>query len=97
MGFKLYAAWLALAASTFAQNPDLSASVSAVNLHLATKGLLQIPPSFSGDGITMYPAHRPGHDPEDFDHLKPHNSKELYYSQEGHRRECIQSSIMERD
>lgn len=76
MGFKLYAAWLALAAS-----------VSGQNLHLATKGLLQIPPSFAGDGITMYPAHRPGHDTEDLGHLMPHLTKELYYSQEGHRRE----------
>lgn len=78
MAFKslLYAAWLALAGS-----------VSAHNLHLGTKGLLQIAPSFSGDGITMYPAHRPGHDPEDLIHLKPQDSHELYYSQEGHRRE----------
>lgn len=76
MALKLYATWLALAAS-----------VSGQNLHLGTKGLLQIPPSFAGDGMTLHPGHRPGHDPEDLFHLDPHHSKELYYSQEGHRRE----------
>lgn len=77
MGFKLlYAAWLAFAAG-----------VSASNLHLSTKGLLQIPPSFTGDGIAMYPGLRSDHDTEDLDHLRPHNFRELYYSQEGHRRE----------
>lgn len=79
---ELYLVWLALVTS-----------VSAHNLHLATKGLLQVPPSFAGNGITMYPGHRPGHDPEDLDHLKPHQAKELYYSQEGHRRKfCLSPS-----
>lgn len=84
MGFKLlYAAWLALAAS-----------VSANNLHRSTEGPLQIPSSFTGDGITMYPGLRSGHDTEDLDHLKPHNSRELYYSQEGHRREYTEEEVL---
>jgi hypothetical protein len=71
----LYVTWLALATS-----------VSSKGLHLATKGLLQIPPSFAGDGISLYPGHCPDHDADDLEHLIPQLSNELYYSQEGHRR-----------
>lgn len=77
MGFKhLFAVWLALAVV-----------ISANGRYGATKGLLQTPPSFTGDGITMYPGLRAGHDADDPDHLRPYSSRELYYSQEGHRRE----------
>ena len=55
-------------------------------LHLAAHGLLQVSPSFSTDGISLYPAHRPGHNAADIAHLTPTRSNELYYSQEGHRR-----------
>ena len=77
MGFEqvFYMAWLALLVTKF----------SSHNLHLAFDGLLQIPPSFSGDGITLYPAHYPAHDPYDLGHLVPRRSNQLYYSQEGHR------------
>ncbi|KAL7911957.1 hypothetical protein GGI35DRAFT_492031 [Trichoderma velutinum] len=70
----LCTAWLALA--TIA---------AAKGLHLSTKGLLQIPPSFAGNGVFMYPGHHPDHDADDFVHLTPRGSNELYYSQEGHR------------
>ncbi|CAI7569729.1 unnamed protein product [Penicillium glandicola] len=53
--------------------------------HASHEGLLQIPPSFSRDGINMYPALHPEHDSKDIGHLVPHGSKQLYYSQEGHR------------
>ena len=59
--------------------------------HAAHHGLLQIPPSFAHDGVNMYPALHPEHDPDDLRHLIPEDSKELYYSQEGHRREYLQS------
>lgn len=63
------------------------ATISSANgLHLATKGLLQIHPSFTGPGITLYPAHHPDHNSSDLSHLSPQLSNELYYSQEGHRR-----------
>ncbi|KAJ5772496.1 hypothetical protein N7520_003025 [Penicillium odoratum] len=62
------------------------AIVSAFSgLHQAHHGLLQIPPSFAHDGVNMYPALHPNHDPSDLRHLIPEDSKELYYSQEGHR------------
>ncbi|KAH8896775.1 hypothetical protein GQ53DRAFT_760879 [Thozetella sp. PMI_491] len=54
-------------------------------MHLATGGLLQIHPSFVGDGLTLFPGHAFGHDPTDLLHLTPELRKELYYSQEGHR------------
>jgi hypothetical protein len=67
------------------------AIVSAFSgLHQAHHGLLQIPPSFAHDGVNMYPALHPNHDPSDLRHLIPEDSKELYYSQEGHRREYLQ-------
>ncbi|KJK66709.1 hypothetical protein P875_00127970 [Aspergillus parasiticus SU-1] len=53
--------------------------------HAAHHGLLQIPPSFAHDDIHMYPALHPEHDPNNLRHLIPEDSKELYYSQEGHR------------
>lgn len=56
------------------------------NLHSATDGLLQIHPSFAGDKITLFPALHPDHDRNDLSHLVPGYSRELYYSQEGHRR-----------
>lgn len=55
--------------------------------HKAHEGMLQVPPSFARAGVHMYPALHPEHDPNDHRHLVPEDSKELYYSQEGHRRE----------
>ncbi|THC93340.1 hypothetical protein EYZ11_007196 [Aspergillus tanneri] len=63
----------------------LGSSVSAFGSHAAKNGLLQVPPSFARDGIFLYPALHPEHDPNDLNHLVPENSKQLYYSQEGHR------------
>lgn len=60
---------------------------SRESLHKATYGLLQVSPSFSGEGVSLYPAHHPDHDPYDLEHLTPKLENELYYSQEGHRRE----------
>lgn len=60
-------------------------SNAAAQLHLATQGLLQIPPSFVSKAITLFPAHHPEHDVEDLGHLIPQETKEIYYSQEGHR------------
>ncbi|KAJ5898999.1 hypothetical protein N7495_003743 [Penicillium taxi] len=61
-------------------------AVSAFSgLHSARHGLLQVPPSFAHDEINMYPALHPDHNPHDYTHLIPEDSKELYYSQEGHR------------
>ncbi|KAJ5895520.1 hypothetical protein N7495_007211 [Penicillium taxi] len=54
-------------------------------LHSARHGLLQIPPSFAHDEINMYPALHPEHDSNNYNHLIPEDTKELYYSQEGHR------------
>ncbi|KAJ5917595.1 hypothetical protein N7466_011149 [Penicillium verhagenii] len=53
--------------------------------HRAHEDMLQVPPSFARDGVYMYPALHPEHDPQDHRHLVPEDSKELYYSQEGHR------------
>ncbi|KAJ4158394.1 uncharacterized protein LMH87_008921 [Akanthomyces muscarius] len=58
---------------------------SREGLHKATYGLLQVSPSFSGKGVSLYPAHHPDHDPYDLEHLTPKLENELYYSQEGHR------------
>lgn len=44
-------------------------------------------PAFARDGVNMYPALHPDHDPDDLVHLVPEGVKELYYSQEGHRRQ----------
>ena len=66
-------------------------------LHLATRGLIQIHPSFSGDGISLYPAHHPAHDPNDLEHLTPKLANELYYSQEGHRRTYTEAPHIETD
>ncbi|KAK2765124.1 hypothetical protein FQN54_008823 [Arachnomyces sp. PD_36] len=49
-------------------------------------GLLQVAPSFVGDGITVLPALDPNHNPSDLSHLIPEVSRDLYFSQEGHRR-----------
>ena len=68
----------------------LNSAVSAFGRHAAQDGLFQVPPSFSRDGINLYPALHPEHDSKDLNHLVPENSKTLYYSQEGHRRECFQ-------
>jgi hypothetical protein len=62
-------------------------SLKGLGLHLATKGLIQVHPSFTGKGIKLFPAHRPGHNASDLEHLVPKLHDELYYSQEGHRRE----------
>lgn len=62
------------------------ANVLQRGIHLAHKGLLQVSPSFSSDGITLYPAHHPAHNADDLEHLTPKKANELYYSQEGHRR-----------
>ncbi|KAH8890636.1 hypothetical protein GQ53DRAFT_765831 [Thozetella sp. PMI_491] len=59
--------------------------VSHQGLHLATHGLLQIHPSFTGEGISLFPGLHPDHDLDDLEHLTPKLSNELYYSQEGHR------------
>jgi len=55
-------------------------------LHLATRGLLQTHASLSGRGIALYPAHSPGHETDDVEHLTPKINHVLYYAQEGHRR-----------
>ena len=57
------------------------------DLHLAAQHHLQIPPSFAGNKIALYPAHRPGHEASSLDHLTPPTTHLLYYSQEGHRGE----------
>lgn len=64
----------------------LADNVSAFGRHEAQNGLLQMPPSFAHDGINLYPANHPDHNRDDMDHLVPELSKQLYYSQEGHRR-----------
>ncbi|MCJ1399629.1 hypothetical protein MMC11_002831 [Xylographa trunciseda] len=46
---------------------------------------LQIPPAFARPGIMLYPGLNPNHDSSDSGHLIPATSKELYYSQEGHK------------
>lgn len=65
---------------------SLTSSVSSEALHLATRGILQVAPSFAGHGILLYPGHHPEHDADDLAHLTPQLSNVLYYSQEGHRR-----------
>jgi hypothetical protein len=65
----------------------LASAVSAFGRHAAHRGLLQMSPSFAHDGVNLYPALHPEHNTDDLSHLVPQNSKELYYSQEGHRRE----------
>ncbi len=65
----------------------VASATSREGLHKATYGLLQVSPSFSGKGISLYPAHHPDHDPHDLEHLTPTLENELYYTQEGHRRE----------
>lgn len=70
----------------------LAGTVSAQGLHGAFEGLLQMSPSFGGDGISLFPAHHPDHDPLSLTHLIPDISKELYYSQEGHRRKFMTSN-----
>lgn len=74
----MYIAWLHVSQTTIA---------TAKRLHFSTKGLLQVLPSFAGDGVFMYPCHHPNHDADDFVHLTPQGSNELYYNQEGHRHE----------
>lgn len=64
----------------------LAASIASGNLHLARHGLLQFHPSCTGDGITLYPGHRPDHDADHLMHVEPQLEHVLYYSQEGHRR-----------
>ncbi|KAL4893398.1 hypothetical protein BDV59DRAFT_30344 [Aspergillus ambiguus] len=68
---------------------SLGGVTSAGRLHAAHHGLLQISPSFSGDGVSMYPALHPSHDAMDLNHLIPQLNGDLYFSQEGHRREYI--------
>ena len=63
----------------------LTALVEA-RLHLAFDGLLQIPPSFAKDGTWLYPAHHPDHNTFSIEHLTPSLNKDLYFTQEGHRR-----------
>ncbi|OJJ66930.1 hypothetical protein ASPBRDRAFT_357224 [Aspergillus brasiliensis CBS 101740] len=63
----------------------LASTASAFGHHAHRHGLLQLPRAFSREGIWLYPALHPDHDPDDLQHLDPQLSKELYYSQEGHR------------
>ncbi|KAJ5278653.1 hypothetical protein N7478_004025 [Penicillium angulare] len=63
----------------------LTVTSSAIGLHKAVDGLIQVTPSFSGDGVVMHPGLEPNHDPYDLEHLIPNLDKVLYYSQEGHR------------
>ncbi|KAJ5918944.1 hypothetical protein N7454_010088 [Penicillium verhagenii] len=66
--------------------PTLVSAIFGPGLHKGvTHRHLQIPPSFSGKGVTLYPAHHPDHNANDFAHLVPGTSRELYYSQEGLR------------
>lgn len=65
----------------------LSTVSASSGRHAAHNGLLQIPPSFAHDDIHMYPALHPEHDPVNLRHLTPEDSQDLYYSQEGHRRQ----------
>ncbi|MCJ1430981.1 hypothetical protein MMC27_000331 [Xylographa pallens] len=46
---------------------------------------LQIPPAFARPGVMLYPGLNPAHNSSDPSHLIPETSKELYYSQEGHK------------
>jgi hypothetical protein len=73
---SFFAPWLALATTS-----------AAIGLHRATKGLLQASPCFAGNDISLFPGLNPNHDSYDLSHLLPNLDKELYYSQEGHRRE----------
>lgn len=63
-------------------------------LHLATDGLLQIHPSFTGNGVMLYPGLKPGHNTSDLRHLTPTSSNEMYYAQEGHRSESASPSYV---
>lgn len=65
----------------------LVGTTSAMGRHAAQHGLLQMPPAFAHDGINMYPALHPEHNATDLKHLVPENSKQMYFSQEGHRRQ----------
>lgn len=64
----------------------LCCTVSAFGRHAAQYGLFQMPPSFARDGVHMYPSLHPAHNASDLKHLEPDRTKQLYYSQEGHRR-----------
>ncbi|GKZ17888.1 hypothetical protein AbraIFM66951_006907 [Aspergillus brasiliensis] len=63
----------------------LASTASAFGHHAHRHGLLQLPRAFSREGIWLYPALHPDHDPDDLQHLDPQLSKALHYSQEGHR------------
>jgi hypothetical protein len=77
---------------SFAVVLAILSATNAIGLHGAFEGLLQVTPSFSGDGITLHPGLKPGHDPGLLDHLIPNITKNLYYSQEGHRRKRYHSN-----
>lgn len=67
----------------------LATNVAEGGLHLATRGLLQTHASLAGRGIALYPAHSPGHETDDVEHLAPARHHVLYYAQEGHRRKLV--------
>jgi hypothetical protein len=64
----------------------IAATTSALGLHRAVDGLLQVTPSFAGDDIALHPGLSPNHDSHDLDNLVAGLDKVLHYSQEGHRR-----------
>ncbi|OQD84941.1 hypothetical protein PENANT_c011G02128 [Penicillium antarcticum] len=63
----------------------IAATTSAIGLHKAVNGLLQVTPSFAGDDIALHPALSPNHDSHDLENLVAGLDKVLHYSQEGHR------------
>jgi hypothetical protein len=62
------------------------------SLHLATDSLLQMHPSFTGNGVMLCPGLRPGHNTSDHQNLTPTPNNELYYAQEGHPSESTSPS-----
>jgi hypothetical protein len=64
----------------------IAATTSAIGLHKALDGLLQVTPSFGGDDIALHPGLNPSHNSHDLEHLSAGLEKVLHYNQEGHRR-----------
>ncbi|KAJ6081027.1 hypothetical protein N7499_005901 [Penicillium canescens] len=63
----------------------IAATTSAIGLHKAVDGLLQVTPSFSGNDVALHPGLDPKHDSHNLEHLVAGLDKVLHYSQEGHR------------
>jgi hypothetical protein len=71
----------------------IAVTTSAIGLHKAVDGLLQVTPSFSGNDVALHPGLDPKHDSHDLEHLVAGLDKVLYYSQEGHRRKFDESEL----